>query len=209
MEGFYSSCCVIPAIVLAGGKSSRMGRPKALLPIRAMGETFLDRIIRTLLDAGVTEVVVVTGADADAIRARTATPERVRLIENPDYERGQLTSLLAGLAAIDRIRSPAVLVTLVDVPLVTVNTVRTLMGVVRATTCADCSPCFERPARPSGDFRSARCFPSSSAPTRHLVPSRSSRALTPRRCSRCRSMTKAPLPISTRRRTTSDLLGLG
>ena len=34
----------IPGIVLAGGKSSRMGRPKALLPIGSSGETFFDRV---------------------------------------------------------------------------------------------------------------------------------------------------------------------
>src|SRR5690242_7230596 len=48
---------MIPAIVLAAGRSSRMGRPKASLPIGA--DTFLSRIVRTFLDAGVGDVVVV------------------------------------------------------------------------------------------------------------------------------------------------------
>ena len=60
---------MIPGIVLAGGKSSRMGRPKALLPIRSSADTFFDRVTGTLLEAGLRDVVVVVGADADAIRA--------------------------------------------------------------------------------------------------------------------------------------------
>src|SRR5512135_3500218 len=57
---------VIPAIVLAAGKSSRMGRPKATLPIDG-GDTFLTRIVRTFTAASVEDVVVVVGHDADAI----------------------------------------------------------------------------------------------------------------------------------------------
>ena len=59
---------VIPAIVLAAGRSSRMGRAKATLPA-GDGHTFLTRIVRTLLDAGVDDVIVVVGHDADRDRA--------------------------------------------------------------------------------------------------------------------------------------------
>ena len=44
---------MIPGIVLAAGNSSRMGRPKALLPTGPEGELFLERMIRILLDGGV------------------------------------------------------------------------------------------------------------------------------------------------------------
>ena len=49
---------VIPAIVLAAGRSSRMGRPKATLPA-GDGLTFLTRIVRTFLASGVDDVIVV------------------------------------------------------------------------------------------------------------------------------------------------------
>src|SRR5687767_11261429 len=104
---------MIPGIVLAGGKSSRMGRPKALLPIRSSADTFFDRVTRTLIEAGLDDVVVVVGADANAIRAGVTPQSGVRIIENPDYEQGQLTSLLAGLRAIDTARATAALVTLI------------------------------------------------------------------------------------------------
>lgn len=110
-----------------------MGRPKALLPIAATQETFLQRVTRTLLDAGIDDVVVVVGADGPAIRSDThALPPGVRLVDNPRWEHGQLTSLLAGLDAIDTAQAPGVLVTLVDVPLVSAATVRRLIAVREA-----------------------------------------------------------------------------
>jgi molybdenum cofactor cytidylyltransferase len=121
---------MIPGIVLAGGKSSRMGQPKALLPIGSPDDTFFDRVTRTLLDAGVEDVVVVVGADSAAIRARALPRSGVRIVDNPAYEQGQLTSLLAGLHAIDT-RATAALVTLIDVPLVSAATVRILIAAQR------------------------------------------------------------------------------
>jgi molybdenum cofactor cytidylyltransferase len=108
-----------------------MGRPKALLPIGPAGDTFFDRVTSTLHDAGIDEIVVVVGADAEAIRAGARPRSGVRIIDNPDYEQGQLTSLLAGLRAIDAAKASAVLVTLIDVPLVTAKTVRTLIAAQR------------------------------------------------------------------------------
>ena len=121
----------IPGIVLAGGKSSRMGRPKALLPVAPSGDTFFDRVTYTLLEAGIDDVVVVVGADAAVIRAGVRPHPGVRIIDNPDYERGQLTSLLAGLRAVASKNPAAALVTLIDVPLVTPATVRTLIEAQR------------------------------------------------------------------------------
>lgn len=121
----------IPGIVLAGGKSSRMGRPKALLPLPPSGDTFFDRVTYTLLEAGLSDVVVVVGADAAAIRAGARPRAGVRIIDNPDYEQGQLTSLLAGLRAVAAKNPTAALVTLIDVPLVTATTVRTLVNAQR------------------------------------------------------------------------------
>ena len=105
-----------------------MGRPKALLPIGSSGETFFDRVTQTLLAAGIEDIVVVVGADADAIRAGARPVAGVRIVDNPDYARGQLTSLLAGLRACDTSRASAALVTLIDVPLVSAETVRSLIA---------------------------------------------------------------------------------
>lgn len=118
---------MIPAVVLAAGKSSRMGRTKALLPLGSSGETFLGRIIRVLREGGADAIVVVIGGDAAAVRA-SLPRDAVDLssVENPRYEEGQLSSLLVGLAAIEQRHDnvEAVMVTLVDLPLISAATVR-------------------------------------------------------------------------------------
>ncbi len=123
---------VIPAIVLAAGKSTRMGRTKALLPY---GDgTLLTHIVGTLRAAGVEDVVVVLGHDAAAVGrdlASRSTPARV--VVNAEYESGQLSSLLAGIDIVDRPGVVAALVTLVDVPLVSPSTVRAVIERYRQT----------------------------------------------------------------------------
>ena len=116
-----------------------MGRAKALLPIG--GDTFLTRIVRTFLDAGVDDVVVVVGHEAEAIvREFSTSGLPARFVLNREYDRGQLSSLLAGLAMIDRPGVAAVLVTLVDVPLVSSETVRTVIERYRQTHAAVVRP---------------------------------------------------------------------
>jgi molybdenum cofactor cytidylyltransferase len=124
---------MIPVIVLAAGKSSRMGAPKATLALPG-GDTFLTRIVRTFRSASVEDVVVVVGHDAAAIVGSFANVDVVaRFVENPDYELGQLSSLLAGLRVVDRPGVTAVLMTLVDVPLVSGATVRAVLDRYRET----------------------------------------------------------------------------
>ena len=104
-----------------------MGRAKANVPLEG-GETFLSRIVRTFCDAGVDDVVVVVGHEQDAIvEVFLRTDLAARFVANPDYESGQLSSLLAGLRVVDRPGVVATLVTLVDVPLVTPVTVRAVV----------------------------------------------------------------------------------
>jgi len=125
--GFYTIAGMIPAIVLAAGKSSRMGRSKAALAL-SNGDTFITRIVGTFKAASVEDVVVVVGHDAKAVVDAFAASDLVaRFVENPDYEQGQLSSLLAGLRLVDRPGVVATLVTLVDVPLVSSATVRAVI----------------------------------------------------------------------------------
>ncbi len=115
------------AIVLAAGASSRMGRPKALLPLDG-GDTFVERIHRTLRAAGLDPVVVVGRPELEAPLGTLLPTTSVVINRAP--ERGQLSSLLAGLEALGR--PAAALVTLVDLPLVRVDTVTALLD---AFTC--------------------------------------------------------------------------
>lgn len=126
---------MIPGVVLAGGASSRMqGRPKALLPAGPGRGTFLERIVSTLRVGGVDDVVIVTGHHHDAIVGLTALLRpMVRVVRNPRPERGQLSSLLAALRVVDHPGVRAMLVTLVDLPLISAATVQAVLDAHRRT----------------------------------------------------------------------------
>src|SRR5437667_3270991 len=103
---------LIAAIVLAAGKSERMGSPKALL--RFGGQTFLERILSTVEQSKIDTVRVVVGRHRDEIaRAMPGLP----FVFNPDYEQGMSTSIQAGIRALPPETEAAVLL-LVDHPLV-------------------------------------------------------------------------------------------
>ncbi len=132
---------MIPAIVLAAGASTRMGTPKALLP-DPDGRPFVARVVRTLQAAGLVDIVVVAGvafdALAGAVSADGAEPG-VRVIQNLDPARGQLSSLLDGMDAVSP-AAEAVLVTLVDVPMVSAATVRAVAAAWQARRTAIVRP---------------------------------------------------------------------
>ena len=135
---------MIPGVLLAGGASSRMGgRPKALLPTGQGDETFLARIVSALREGGVDDVVVVAGYHVEAIeRAASLLAMPVRVLHNPAPEDGQLSSLLIALTAVDHPGVSAMLVTLVDLPLVLPATVRAVLEGYRRTAAP-----IVRPAR--------------------------------------------------------------
>lgn len=113
-----------PGIVLAAGRSTRMGRAKGLLA--AGDRPFIRRILETLEAGGIVErFVVVRPGDPLLVAAIDAAGGRV--VPNPRADDGQLSSLIAGLDAADTAGVDAVLVTLVDVPLVAPSTVRALL----------------------------------------------------------------------------------
>jgi molybdenum cofactor cytidylyltransferase len=87
------------AVMLAAGNSSRMqGRHKLLLPIN--GEPAIRRSVSALLAAGPEEIVVVTGFNGrSVIEALDGLPVRFQF--NPYYEQGQMTSVAAGVAALN------------------------------------------------------------------------------------------------------------
>ncbi len=88
----------ISAVVLAAGRSTRMGQPKLLLPWTD-GQPLLVAVISQLLPLALHEIVVVTGAYVDASTlALRHLP--VRCVHNPDFADGMLTSLQAGLRAL-------------------------------------------------------------------------------------------------------------
>jgi molybdenum cofactor cytidylyltransferase len=90
-------------------------RHKLLLDIA--GEAMIRRTIRNVLDSSPVETVVVTGHRADEIeRALAGLP--VKIVRNPDHEKGQPTSVAAGIRALSE-PCDAIMVALGDQPQVT------------------------------------------------------------------------------------------
>lgn len=126
----------VAGVILAGGQSSRMGTPKALLAVG--GETFLTRVVRTARAGGLDPLVVVTGPSHPEIVARHGELAPL-LVRNPHPEEGQLSSLRVGLAALPSGVDAAV-VLLVDHPLVQAETVRALLRARAAQRAAMAVP---------------------------------------------------------------------
>jgi CTP:molybdopterin cytidylyltransferase MocA len=123
---------MVRAIVLAAGASSRMGTPKAALTLTDAGETFVSRLIRQLMAARLPDIVVVTGATPERVRAAAGPIRRpVRFEHNDQWAQGQLTSLIAGLRPRRGDVLEAALVTLVDAPLVSQSTIERLLDTWR------------------------------------------------------------------------------
>jgi molybdenum cofactor cytidylyltransferase len=112
----------IAGVILSGGASRRMGTPKALLPFE--GQTFLDRLIYTLGRA-CDPVVVVVGTHSAQIRGGIARAGEILFAENPDPERGMLSSLQCGLALVPKDADAAMFLP-VDHPNIEFDTVRQL-----------------------------------------------------------------------------------
>jgi nicotine blue oxidoreductase len=103
----------LAGVILAGGRSARMGAPKALLDFR--GEPFITRILEAFEALDLKTKVVVLGPDASRIRP-AITAHDCLVIENPDVDGGPIVSLRCALAALEPIHPPAALVWPVDLP---------------------------------------------------------------------------------------------
>jgi len=112
-----------------------MGEPKALLSAPD-GRPFVAHIVRKWHAVGLSRIAVVTGSAHDAIVAaldRDAPDPAPLIVQNTEPSRGQLSSLLLGLDAITRDSIDGVLMTLVDVPLATSDTIAAVIETWRRT----------------------------------------------------------------------------
>ena len=98
-----------------------MGSPKALLPIA--GRTFLENILDAISRTSIEQTIVVVGHHQKEIEAAVKVP---RVVLNPDYEKGMITSFQTGIRALSRNTSGAFLF-LVDHPLVEPATIEALI----------------------------------------------------------------------------------
>ena len=114
---------MISGVVLAAGGGSRFGGTKQLAEVR--GAPLVLHAVAALRDAGVDEIVVITGHDAETVEA--VLPAHVRAVRNPAWRDGQSTSLAAALHEVAA-DSEAAVILLADQPGVTAEDVRALIG---------------------------------------------------------------------------------
>jgi molybdenum cofactor cytidylyltransferase len=121
---------VISGVVLAAGTASRFGGTKQIAMVD--GKPLAQHAIDALVEAGVAEIVVVTGHDAIAVASALRLPENARIEWNKAYKDGQSTSLAAGLHVLDD-DSEAAVILMADQPGVTADAIRSLIAQFRET----------------------------------------------------------------------------
>jgi molybdenum cofactor cytidylyltransferase len=132
----------VAAIILAAGKSTRMGEAKQLL---RLGEsTVLGQTIENVRRSAVDEIVLVLGASAEAIRRRlpASSLEGLKMVVNPAYEQGMASSLRAGLSALDP-QMGAALIVLADQPFVRPETLAQLADHYRRSKAQIVIPSYQ------------------------------------------------------------------
>jgi len=130
---------MINAVVLAAGASERMGKPKPLLRFR--DKTFLGQIIAVLKLSDVDRINIVLGVEAQAIR-KSVDLSGTDVIVNENYQRGQLSSLIAAIEATPP-QTQAILLCLADMPFITAKIVNEIIAKFRETSAAIIVPVFD------------------------------------------------------------------
>jgi molybdenum cofactor cytidylyltransferase len=121
---------VISGIVLAAGTGTRFGGTKQLEILD--GRPLAQHAIDAAAAAGLDEILIVTGHDADAVENGLELPDRARFVRNPNYRDGQASSLAAAFHGIAE-DSEAAIVLMADQPGVTPDVVTALVASFRAT----------------------------------------------------------------------------
>jgi molybdenum cofactor cytidylyltransferase len=106
----------VAAIILAAGRSSRMGKPKLLLPYK--GRPIVNWVLAAACASQADPVIIVLGHEAQQVDAALRAERWFLAIHNPGYMDGMSTSLKIGLAATPKEADGAIIL-LGDQPLIT------------------------------------------------------------------------------------------
>lgn len=119
----------IGGVLLAAGRSSRMGAHNKLLA-RFDGEALVHRSARTLVEAGLRDVVAVLGHQAGEVGA-ALSDTGIRTVENPQFASGIASSLATGIRALSA-KVDAAIIVLADMPAVSSDDIGKLVEAFRA-----------------------------------------------------------------------------
>ena len=103
---------LVAAILLAAGRSSRLGQPKQLLHYK--NGALINFIIKQIINGGILEIKVVLGSQFKQIKSQIIYDD-VEVIENQDWEEGISSSIRCGLTHISA-KTQAVVFFVVDQP---------------------------------------------------------------------------------------------
>ena len=131
----------ISAIILAAGQSKRMGQPKMLLPWG--GTTVLGKVIETIQQAGIAEILVITGGAQKEVE-RVVAGHGLPFLHNPDYAKEEmLASIQLGIKG-QSVQSAAALICLGDQPQVEEESVQLVCGSFRQTGSGIVVPSYQK-----------------------------------------------------------------
>jgi molybdenum cofactor cytidylyltransferase len=116
---------MLAAVILSGGESSRMGSPKALLPLG--DQTFLEHLLKITHQPEIGWIRVVLGAHTEQIsQALSLAPSSI--VVNPAWKQGQLSSIQAAIGALPKGETDGIMLFLVDHPLISAALVSQLIA---------------------------------------------------------------------------------
>jgi CTP:molybdopterin cytidylyltransferase MocA/xanthine/CO dehydrogenase XdhC/CoxF family maturation factor len=130
----------VSSLILAAGKSTRMGQQKLLMTYQ--NSTIINTIVEKSLRSNVCKTIVVVGSHKDQIKEALIN-YNVCLIENENFENGMLSSVQAGVSVIDK-NSDGILVLLGDQPMVSEKIINRLITSFQKTSKGLIIPTFNR-----------------------------------------------------------------
>jgi len=100
----------LSVVILAAGASRRLGQPKQLVQYK--DKSLIQRAIQSAESLSPHEIIVITGADAEAVQAEVKKTS-AQSVNNPDWDKGMGTSIAKGAQSIDR-KSQGLMIVLCD-----------------------------------------------------------------------------------------------
>jgi molybdenum cofactor cytidylyltransferase len=129
---------MVSSILLAAGKSTRMGQQKLLMPYKGHG--MVDHILQKITNTNLFRTIVVTGSDSAQIEKELKNHQAI-FVYNERFEEGMLSSVQKGIAALG-VESAGFLILLGDQPMVTEKVINRLIALFRKTTKGLLVPTF-------------------------------------------------------------------